>query len=191
MRIQKTMIILTGNIGSGKSTLCKKAMKNEYVIISRDSLRYGIGAGDYVFNKYYEPVLAKTVLFMCEEFLKKKVPVIIDEVNISKRSRKPYLKLAKKYGYDAVSLLFPRRSQEICVERRMQNPHGADRQTWELVWDMFNTAYKKPSLREGFKLIIPLKTKGDGYEICDEKVQTLQPEFQDNIKESSSGILHN
>lgn len=66
----KKLIILIGNIGCGKSTLAKKLVKKGYCIISRDSFRYMIGAGNYIFDLKYEPAVKCANLNTVECFFK-------------------------------------------------------------------------------------------------------------------------
>ena len=46
------IIVLVGNIGSGKTTWIKKFLKKtkgKYVVVSRDAIRYMMGGGKYIF----------------------------------------------------------------------------------------------------------------------------------------------
>ena len=66
----KTLIVLVGNIGAGKSTTCQQYVDDSYVIVSRDALRYMIGNGTYTFNPLIEAYIASSTLHIVEEFLK-------------------------------------------------------------------------------------------------------------------------
>ena len=153
-------IIATGNIGCGKSTISQKYVKEGYVIISRDQLRYGIGNGKYIYNTKYEPIIFKTENYLFKEFLKLGVNIFIDEVGISRKLRKNYLKVLKRYPeYKAISIELPRLSKKDAVDRRMKDPHGQyDRKLWESVWDKFNARYESPSKDEGFFTVIRLSS---------------------------------
>jgi len=154
----KHIIILVGNIGSGKSTLCHKFSKKDYVIISRDSLRYGIGGGNYIFNPKYESIIWSVELEIVKQFLKLGVNLVIDEVGINKAMRSRYISLAKKFDYKIDCYEFPKISMKKSVDRRMTNPHGQpNRLLWEAVWEKFNKMYEKPTLNEGFNKIIKVK----------------------------------
>ncbi len=69
MKKKPEIIILVGNIGSGKTTLAKKYAKKGYVIIARDDLRYNIGAGQYVFDRKLEKAIWQTEIDMVYNFL--------------------------------------------------------------------------------------------------------------------------
>ncbi len=155
--------ILIGNIGSGKSTYTKKYQKKGYVIISRDSLRYGIGAGNYVYNENYEPIIFKTEEYLFENFCSKQVNLVIDEINVSKKMRERYISIGKIYNYEIIAVRFPKLNRDTSVERRLINNHGDIPKTiWRQVWSRFNTLYKNPTKKEGFNKIIKLKKKDVG-----------------------------
>jgi predicted kinase len=152
------LIILIGNIGSGKSTYCKKYQEQGCVIIARDQLRYGIGNGKYVFNYDYEPIIWDVEHHMFRRFLDLGVDIVIDEVGISKKMRERYIPYAKALGYKIIALELPRFSMEEAVARRMTNPHGQDdANLWKQVWTKFDNQYEAPTKEEGFDEIIRLE----------------------------------
>lgn len=160
----KELIILIGNIGTGKSTFAKNLQKaKNYVVISRDSLRYGIGAGNYIFNLDYEEIIWNTELFMFRNFVNKSVSIVIDEVGVNKKLRKRYIPYAKANNYFVQGVILPKLSMKEAVDRRMNDPHGQyDRNLWEEVWTKFNEMYEEPIMEEGFDRIVDLsKYKGD------------------------------
>lgn len=151
----KQLILLVGNIGSGKSTYSRKYQKKGYVVIARDTLRYAIGGGEYVFNYDYEPIIWKTELYLYRKFIDLGKNVLVDEVGITKQVRKRYISYAKKRGYKIVVIEMPRLSMSEYVNRRMQNPHGQpDYNLWNQVWTKFDSQYEVPSKDEGIDKII-------------------------------------
>lgn len=155
--MKKEVLILVGNIGAGKSTLVKKYVDKGHIVISRDSLRYGIGGGKYIFNTDYESVIWATELTLFEEFLTRGVNIIVDEVGINISMRARYIEVAKAFGYKVKCIVLPKLSKEESVNRRMKDPHGtSDRKIWEGVWEKFDNMYEEPSLDEGFNKIIKL-----------------------------------
>ena len=152
----KTLILLVGNIGSGKTTYIKnrKFVERGYVIIARDRLRYNIGGGQYIFNPEYEPIIWSTELYMFRRFLELGKNIVVDEVGISKKMRARYITLAKEYGYFITCAEMPRLSQKEAVDRRMNDPHGQpDRKLREQVWLKFDLQYEPPDVSEGFDII--------------------------------------
>jgi len=154
---EKQVIIMIGNIGSGKSTETKNLQKDGYLVVARDSMRIGLGAGTYIFNEDYEPIIKKIALEMFQKFLNLGINIVIDEVNIAKTSREPYIKAAKEQGYKVVALVMPKLSKEESVKRRMNNPANQTREIWEEVWEKFNRRYEAPTKEEGFDKIKEMK----------------------------------
>ena len=149
------LIILVGNIGSGKSTLCSEYAQKRYIIISRDALRYMIGNGRYRFDLKIESAVWSSELHIVEEFMRLGVNLVIDEVGLTRRMRSRYLVLAKLYQYDSVAIILPSLSMKQSVDRRMKDPHGQpDRKLWEDVWLRFDSVYEEPTCKEGFKQVI-------------------------------------
>ena len=154
------LVVLVGNIGSGKTTYTHKLVAKGYVAISRDALRYMIGNGKYTFNPDLEPAIFSSETEIIKRFMELGVDIVIDEVGINKHVRARYIYLANKYKYQKICVCLPKYSMEECVDRRMQDPHGQpDRALWESVWIKFNKRYQKPSLKEGFDKIIQLRNK--------------------------------
>ena len=153
--VKPKMIILVGNIGSGKSTYCKHLVKKGYKILSRDALRYMIGNGKYTFNLDIEPALRDAFNHLVERFCKHGVKIVIDETNVSVESRMDYLASGWCYDYSVEAHLLPPVCKEISVDRRMANPHGQnDRAVWESVYEKFDSIYEEPTLEEGFDAIL-------------------------------------
>ena len=155
------IVILVGNIGSGKTTYTHKLVVKGYVAIARDALRYMIGNGKYIFNPKLEPAIFSSETEIIKRFMEFGVDLVIDEVGINRLVRARYIVLAKTYNYQIECVMLPKYSMQECVDRRMQDPHGQpDRALWESVWKKFNHRYEEPSLKEGFSKIIRLrKTK--------------------------------
>ena len=150
----KKLIILVGNIGSGKSTITKRYIKEGFICVSRDGLRYMIGGGQYIFNENLEPIVWDTELYIFKQLLKKGVNIIVDGAEINRSIRERYIHLAKQYGYIIEALVLPKLSRSKCVKNRMKNPHGQpDPQLWKQVWNRFHKMYEKPKFDEGIDLI--------------------------------------
>jgi predicted kinase len=152
------LVVLVGNIGSGKTTYTHKLVAKGYVAISRDALRYMIGNGKYIFNPKLEPIIFHSEEAIIRNFMSVDANIVVDEVGIDKHTRNRYLELANHFNYQTICVCLPKYSMEECVDRRMQDPHGQpDRALWESVWKKFNKRYQKPTLVEGFDKIIQLK----------------------------------
>jgi predicted kinase len=156
------LVLLIGNIGSGKSTFCKKLISKgfSHVIISRDSLRYMIGAGKYRFEPKIEKAIWDSELNIIDNFMFLGQNILVDEVGITKSMRARYSFLARKWNYSITVIEMPRYSMKKSVNRRLKDPHGQpDRKLWESVWKKFDAMYEKPTKSEGFAKIIKLNDK--------------------------------
>jgi len=150
----KRLIILVGNIGTGKSTLVHDLVKLGYIIISRDALRYMIGGGEYVFDLDTEKIIKKTAISMLRQLVRKKFDVVIDETNMSIEQRAEMLAIANKAGYTTTAIILPRISKKKSIERRLSNNHGnTTKKVWGEVWERFNAMYEEPTADEGFDKI--------------------------------------
>ncbi len=151
----KELIILVGNIGSGKSTYCSRLVKKNYLIVSKDQMRYAIGAGKYIHNVEYEPSIHQAIKTFCKNIMfYSTANLVIDETNMTNIEREIYLKLANEYHYKKICIIFPNLGKKESVKRRLNSNHGdTAKKIWEEVWENKNKEYQKPSLKEGFDRI--------------------------------------
>lgn len=157
MSRKSELILLIGNIGSGKSTLTREYAREGHIIINKDSLRYMIGAGDYIYNKQYEKAIKHSTLLILEQFMKLNVNIILDETNLIISKRKIYIDCANQFRYKKIAIILPKLSLETTIERKEKINHGnQDMDTWINLYNTFNNLYEKPSKREGFDKIIQL-----------------------------------
>lgn len=151
----KHIVVLVGNIGSGKSTLAKKYVEKGYICVSRDGLRYMLGAGNYRFDQELEPRIFSMERMLVEYLMEYGLDIVVDEIGISRSLRSEYLFLAQMHGYEATAHVLPKLSKNEAVDRRMLHPHGRpNREEWEGVWDKFDRIASVPTLEEGFKEVI-------------------------------------
>jgi len=155
--MDKHLILLIGNIASGKSTLSKEYVEKGYSVISRDAIRYMLGAGEYIFNPDLEPTVKAGTCALLTEFLKKGVNIVYDEVNVNIALRFPTIQKAREYGYKVTAVVLPRISKRKSVTRRVKDPHGtSDRSVWNTVWTNFDLMYQLPTTVEGIDEVIEL-----------------------------------
>lgn len=159
------VLVTIGNIGSGKSTYLKALLQKQpsFRVISLDAIRYMIGGGKYLFDRSLEPIVFRTAMVMYREFLKQGENIILDEKNISVKTRKAKIAIAKEFCYAVYALEFPRLTKEEAVTRRMNNPHDCpDRDMWESVWEQKNKRYQSPSSEEGFDSVVTISREEVG-----------------------------
>ena len=82
MKNKKEIIVMVGNIGSGKSTFIKKYVDKGYVVVCRDSFRYMIGGGQYIFNLDLEPAIFAIETDALINFMASGVNIVVDEVEL-------------------------------------------------------------------------------------------------------------
>ena len=156
------LIMMVGNIGSGKSTLVKQLTKQGYMVISRDALRYMFGGGEYLFDVDLEPEVFKLEKYALKLLSDFTYDIIIDETNMSAIGRKRYFDIVKDQGYTKTAIVMPKFSKIESVERRMEANHGNGTAiVWGEVWERFNNVYVEPTKNEGFDKIIFYKEGQD------------------------------
>jgi predicted kinase len=150
------LVMLIGNIGSGKTTLATDLVAKGYIAVSRDWLRYAIREGGYLYEPSLEPLIFRVEWFLFENLIYSGYDIVLDEVNVTKKLRQKYIKFAKEYGYHEVTAyVMPKLTQTESVKRRLQSNHGNTASaTWKKVWSKFNQQYEAPTKEEGFDKII-------------------------------------
>ena len=149
-----------GNVGTGKSTLARKYVNKGYIVIARDSLRYMIGGGKYIFNLDLEKAIWDSELAILNQFMRMGVKILIDEIGISKEMRERYIDMAKIYDYHITVIELPKLSKKECIKRKRNVPHDQPNdELWGQVWEKFDKQYEKPTLKEGINKIIRLRSK--------------------------------
>lgn len=154
------IIVLIGNIGSGKTTYARKLAAQGYRIVSRDALRYMIGGGTYTFNEETEPIIILSARRMATLLVAEGIPIVIDEVNVSVNFRAPFLDIAEDHMCEIEAHILPKINRDEAVDNRMIDPHDTpDEKLWEGVWDKFDSIYEQPTITEGFDKIIHVGRK--------------------------------
>lgn len=125
----KTMIIMVGMPGCGKSSLSNKL--DNYVRINMDSLK--------TMNK---------CLTMCESLLKTNQNIIIDNTNPDKKSRSKYIELAKTYNYKIIIIKFET-TEEICKHNIKYRLIKGGANIPEIVFRVYKKYYEEPTDDEG------------------------------------------
>ena len=160
-KYDRKLILMVGNIGSGKTTYIKN-LNQEYVTLSIDKMRYMMGNGDYIFSYQLEEPIWQAELKLFKELIKKGINIVIDEINTNKNMRNRYIynMLALTWEcnkYEVTAVVMPKLSMKESVRRRLKQPHGdSTRKNWEMIWKKFDENYTAPTLEESFNKIIML-----------------------------------
>jgi bifunctional polynucleotide phosphatase/kinase len=103
---QKLLVLMIGYPGSGKSTIAKTLNRLfNYQIISRDYLK--TKCAKYTTN-----------------YMKQNINIIIDATNYNKSNRKPYIKLAKQFGYRVITLTINNSIQACFYMNQYRHQHS-------------------------------------------------------------------
>lgn len=97
--MEKTLVIIIGIQGSGKSTFYNKFLKDEFVRINLDTLK----------TRHREKLLI-------EECIENKKSFAVDNTNPTRLDRERYIPLAKAAGYRIVGYFMQSKIRE-CIER--------------------------------------------------------------------------
>jgi len=113
----KTLIILRGLPGSGKSTFAKTLVKKDYCHKEAD-MYFVDGNGDYKFK----PDQIKAAHKWCQEEVDNLMryshsPIVVSNTFTQEWEMEPYLELAKRYDYRVTSLIVENRHEGV-------NEHG-------------------------------------------------------------------
>lgn len=149
------LVLLVGNIGTGKSTIASKYAKRGYVIINNDDIVNMIHGGEYgLYNFEINHVYKSVTNAILKSAMKLNQNIVIDRTLMSKNDRKFYIDIAKKNNYTVKCIDFGPGNQES-LNRRCQEKsnRGTTSKTWEIVHNKFYRIYEKPEYSEGFYLI--------------------------------------
>lgn len=151
-----TLILLCGNVGSGKSTVAACLARRDFKVISKDSLRLMLNGGEYVFQKEFELFINHAEGLIFEDLLVERHNIVVDNTNVTIRHRKHYIDKAQKAGYQVMCMILPRLSNSESMHRKLQNSFGVPLPTWNIVWDRMDKAYEHPNFSEGIDRIVQL-----------------------------------
>lgn len=177
----KTIYILCGLPGSGKSTWAKEKVKEQNtVIICRDAIRTMI-KGNYFFDKEYELLVEACTNSSFREAIRQNYNIIIDETNISKIRRNMWLNdinfysefdtndkviisketwknvidINKNDNYKTILVWFKEHINNL--DNRVKNDKGISKETWKNIIENMQTCFEPPSIEEGFDEIIEIE----------------------------------
>jgi predicted kinase len=136
--------VLIGVPGSGKSTWAASAGKT---ILSSDNLRKLL-SGDETNQAIHNEVF-RTMRFLLRERLRLgQEQTIIDATNIRRKDRKPFLRIAERFGAVAEAVFFDVPRQVALVRNASRS-----RRVPEAVVDRMILRLQRPSKEEGFTRI--------------------------------------
>ena len=98
------MVIMRGLPGSGKSTLAKQYADDGYFILSRDGVRAMLTGSPekQVLQRGLEESITTTLHGMAEDLLQRGYSVVIDEMNLRRKTVKEWVNIAHKHGAEVI-----------------------------------------------------------------------------------------
>ena len=115
----KTLVLLQGLPGSGKSTFIQKYNLSDYTLCKDD---FRIKAGCVKNGEISQDstgIVKRIVYMLLEERLKNGMFTVIDETNVFNSTVEKYQEYAAKYGFDVVIVRFYV-SRDECLKRQSQ-----------------------------------------------------------------------
>jgi len=147
------LIIFTGNIGCGKSTLATELAKKGYVIINGDLITSMVQGGDYgKYDPEKKPIYHAIERAGIVTALLHRFSVVVDRTNMKASDRARYIKMGVAYNTTVVSYCWGSGHPEW-LKRRLNDPKGIPEEKWIEVYEYMAGSFERPSLEEGFGLI--------------------------------------
>jgi predicted kinase len=151
------LVILVGQIASGKSTTAMHLYdNNDFFVVSLDAMRKMLGAGGYVYDQAWEPLIQTTEQFLLKKAFKEKFDIVVDDARmVIRKFRKDIIKQAKQEGYKVFIVETPHVDKKTAVERRLKANFcpSLTRKDWEAVYDKFDRFWEEVSAKECDALI--------------------------------------
>jgi len=154
------MIILSGSIGTGKSTLCNK-LANIYnaTIVNKDSILESLTGTYGKYDSEKVMIYDKSEEAITHISLKLGKSVIIDRLNYTKELRKRFIDIAKSYNAEVVCYDFGSGS-EVTLQRRLDRNRGVPARIWRELFNTVKADYETPTEEEGIvKILTPPSDK--------------------------------
>ena len=140
MFLEKTLVIIMGIQGSGKSTFYYQFLAKDFVRVNLDTLK----------TRHQEKILI-------EECLKKEKSFAIDNTNPTKEDRQRYIPLAKENGYEIIGYFMESKLKE-CIERN--NLRQGKEKIPAIAIASTSNKLQMPSYDEGFDELYFVKNDG-------------------------------
>lgn len=157
--MDKELIIFTGNVGCGKSTVAKNIVtKNkDFIVVNDDSISTMVGGGVYTNYDESKKYFYKCIELYCVDLgLGTNRSVIVDMPNMKRSSRKRFIEIGKRYGVRIISYDWGSGNLED-LERRKKESRDYD--GWETAFNTKKEEYEKPTIEEGFDDIVQMNSQ--------------------------------
>lgn len=139
--MQKTMVIMMGLQGSGKSTFCAKHLSEDYVRVNLDTLK----------TRHRERLLLEECLARGESF-------VVDNTNPTRADRARYISLARECGYCVIGYFIESKIKD-CIARNALREGKA--RVPNIAIAATSNKLEIPSFEEGFDQLYFVKNDGE------------------------------
>lgn len=128
------VVVLSGNIGCGKSTFAAALSRRGYVVANMDSIVAMMHGGEYgrydaALKEVYRFIERKTIT----QALEASKSVVIDRTCMSEAERRRYVNMAEDWGARAVCVYWPADGGQGLF-RRVIAPRGVSYKKWEAAY---------------------------------------------------------
>ena len=139
-----TLVILVGNVGTGKSTFCEKLKKDGRHIVCPDNYPGSL------------KIKQNRMIREIEQGLDINKYVVLDGNTLSARARDKLLYFSKKKGCKSIVFDFGP-GNDITLTRRINSNKDLTPEEWTSIHERNQYEYEKPDLKEGFDRIVRKK----------------------------------
>lgn len=149
--------ILVGMIASGKSTFSKDRAVEGWLVLNDDAIVNLLHANFYpLYQERLKPLYKSIENTIVQNSILMSEKLVIDRgLNITKKSRKRFISIAKSMDCPVRAIVFPKEKPDIHAERRFSHdPRGHSLEYWLEVASHHSNIYEDPTLEEGFDEII-------------------------------------
>ena len=150
------LILMVGNIGTGKTTTAKLLMKDNLNILTldNDTIATMLNGGHYghdIWTDKHWPLYSAIKITCTRLILEAGFDVILDGTHMSKSSRKRFIDIGKELASPVI--VYVHRNAEEGLIRRLKEPRGSSLDVWKEVHRKFAVKYEEPTIEEGIQTI--------------------------------------
>jgi len=161
--MKNEIILLVGNIASGKSTLTRKYAAKGYLVINDDALVSAIhGGDDEAYDKKLKPLYKAVEECIISHAAALERSIVIDRPNMSISNRRRYIGMAQSRDMSVRVIVMPMQDVLTHAKRRHHTDcRGLTLTAWTKAATRIADGYKAPSLNEGIDQICYLSENDD------------------------------